>query len=256
MTLELVTIPCLADNFAYLVRDPDVNAVALIDAPEADPVLRALDERGWSLDQILITHHHADHTGGVDALRRKTGARVLGPAREQEQLPRLDGALGDSDTVRVGHETGTVIAVPGHTGGHVAYHFAASALAFTGDSLMAAGCGRVFEGTPEEMWESLARLSRLPGATRVCSGHDYLDGNLRFALTLEPGSEALARRVERVARMRDGGQPPMPWTLDEELATNPFLRANLPVLKAAIDMPGTTDARAFAEIRRRKDHFS
>lgn len=255
MALELVTIPGLTDNFAFLIRDAATGAVALVDAPEAAPILAVLRDRGWKLDLILLTHHHDDHIQAVPELRAATGARVWGAAADANRLPPLDRALAEGDGITVGHETGTVIGVPGHTSGHLAFHFPASGLAFTADSLMAAGCGRLFEGTPQQMWQSLSKLAALPPETLICSGHDYLTGNLRFAATLEPGNPALILRIERLERMRREGRLPMPSRLSEELATNPFLRAHLPGMKAAVGMENTPDAEVFAEIRARKDRF-
>ncbi len=255
MPLDLVTVPCLRDNFAYLLHDPASGQVALVDAPEAAPVLAALAERDWPLHQILITHHHDDHIQAVAEIRAATGARVLGAAADAHRLPALDVALAPGDNVAIGDETGTVLVVDGHTVGHIAFHFPSSALVFTADSLMAAGCGRLFEGTPAQMWDSLSRLTTLPDETLVCSGHDYLDGNLRFALHLEPQNSAITSRIAEVEAMRREGRLPMPWTLAEEKATNPFLRAHLPQLKEAVGLPGAPDVAAFAEIRARKDKF-
>lgn len=255
MALELVTIPCLADNFAFLLHDAGSGETALIDAPEAAPILAALNARGWSLRQILITHHHADHIQAVDAIRAATGAKVLGADADRHRLPALDRALAGGDRVQIGPEDGVVIDVPGHTLGHIAFHFPASRMVFTADSLMAAGCGRLFEGTAEQMWQSLQKLAALPPETLIGSGHDYLDGNLRFAAGLEPDNPALILRIEGLERLRREGRPPMPSTLAEELATNPFLRAHLPGVKAAVGMPDAPDAAVFAEIRARKDRF-
>ena len=255
MPLDLVVIPCLRDNFAYLLRDATTGEVALVDAPEAAPILAALQARGWALGQILLTHHHDDHIAAVPELVAATGARVSGAAADAHRLPPLDVALAPGDGVAVGAEAGTVLDVPGHTRGHVAFHFPASRLAFTADSLMAAGCGRLFEGTPAEMWDSLQRLAALPGDTRVCSGHDYLDGNLRFALHLEPGRAEIISRITEVERMRREGRLPMPWTLAEERRTNPFLRAADPALKAALGLADAPDLAVFTVLRAQKDKF-
>lgn len=255
MPLELVTIPCLADNYAYLVHDPASGATAVVDVPEAAPILAALSARGWQLTEIWLTHHHNDHIDGVPALRAATGAKVTGAAADAHRLPPLDHALPDEGTfLFAGHAVET-FPVPGHTIGHIAFHIPEARLAFTGDSLMAAGCGRLFEGTPAQMWASLSRLSALPGETLICSGHEYTTGNLRFALTLEPANAALISRNDRVAGLRREGRPSVPVPLSEERETNPFLRAHLPALKSAIGLPDASDADSFAEIRARKDRF-
>lgn len=255
MPLDLVTIPCLKDNYAFLIHDPATGATAVIDVPESAPIIAALESRGWQLSDILITHHHDDHIAGVAALRDATGAKVWGAQADAHRLPRLDTALRDGGTVTIGSETGTVIDVSGHTMGHIAFHFPDSAFVFTADSLMAAGCGRLFEGNPETMWASLSKLAALPPETLVCSGHEYTTSNIRFALSLEPGNPALISRASKVAAAREDVRPTVPSTLSEELATNPFLRAALPDLKAAVGMPGSSDVDAFAEIRKRKDRF-
>ena len=253
--LEIVTVPCRTDNYAYLVRDPASGETAVVDVPEAAPILAALADRGWDLHQILLTHHHDDHVAGVAEVRAATGAKVLGAAADSHRLPPLDRALAEGDEIAVGGVTGRVIDVSGHTVGHVAFHFPAAKAAFTADSLMALGCGRVFEGTPEMMWDSLTKLSALPPETTICSGHEYTQTNARFALTLEPENAALKDRAARVEAAREKGAPTVPSRLAEEHATNPFLRAGDPGLKAALGMADATDVEVFAEIRGRKDRF-
>jgi hydroxyacylglutathione hydrolase len=255
MPLEIVSLPCLKDNYAYLLQDEGTGAVAVVDVPEAAPVLNALRERDWKLSHILITHHHPDHIDGVAALAAATGARVIGAAADQHRLPPLDEAVTDGDTVRIGLQEGRVIDVSGHTVGHVAFHFPASKAVFTADSLMALGCGRLFEGTPAMMWESLSKLAALPPDTLVYSGHEYTQSNARFALSLEPDNAELISRSAAIDAARAEGRPTVPVFLSVELATNPFLRAYLPSMKAAIGKPGSTDAESFAEIRARKDRF-
>lgn len=255
MPLELVTIPCLSDNYAFLIHDAETGDTAVVDVPEAAPILAALAARGWSLSQILLTHHHADHIQGVEELRQQTGARVVGNAADAHRLPPLDLALDEGGEVTVGSETGRTLDVSGHTIGHIAFHFPQSELAFTGDSLMAMGCGRLFEGTAEMMWRSLSKLAALPGDTLICSGHEYTESNARFARSLEPANPALIFRSGSIAAARKDGRPTVPSQLADELATNPFLRANLPELKTAVDMADAGDAEVFAEIRRRKDKF-
>lgn len=255
MAIELVTVPCLNDNYAFLLRDPATSVVALIDAPEEGPVLSELAVRGWRLSKILLTHHHADHIGGVFGLAGTSGAKVVGAAADAHRLPPLDRQLAPGDVVRIGSEAGVVLDAPGHTVGHIAFHFPDSGLLFTGDSLMAAGCGRLFEGTPDQMWSTLSTMAALPGQTLVCSGHEYTQSNLAFAQTLEPDNPALISRIARVAEARQLGRPSVPSRLSDELATNPFLRAALPAMKAALGLPDASDVQAFAEVRARKDRF-
>ncbi|MBP6736659.1 MAG: hydroxyacylglutathione hydrolase [Rhodobacteraceae bacterium] len=255
MALELVTIPCLQDNYAYLLHDPATRQTAVVDVPEVAPILKELVRREWLLTSIFLTHHHDDHIQGVDELRTTTGARVWGADADRHRLPRLDWSLWEGDEVQVGRARGSVIDVPGHTRGHIAFHFPASGHAFTGDSLMSGGCGRLFEGTPAEMWSSLQKLAALPPETLICSGHEYTASNLRFAATIEPGNPALTARIAAVGEARAAGMPTVPVPLAEELATNPMLRAALPEIKAALGLPDAPDAVAFAEVRARKDRF-
>lgn len=253
--VEIATIPCLADNYAYLLQVPGSMRAILIDAPDAAEIEAALDARGWTLSQILITHHHNDHIAGVARLRERFGCQVLGPAAEASKLPPLDRALADGDMVGEGPIQCKVMAVPGHTLGHIAYHFPQLAAVFTADSLMAGGCGRLFEGTAAQMWDSLSRLAALPPETRVFSGHEYTASNLRFALSLDPQNAALISRIGRVQAARQNGQPSVPAPLREELETNPFLRAGTDDLRAAVGLPDAPEEQVFAEIRARKDRF-
>jgi hydroxyacylglutathione hydrolase len=255
MPLTLVTIPCLSDNYAYLVHDAATGDTAVIDVPEAEPVLAALKREGWALTDILITHHHSDHIGGVDQLRAATGAKVSGAAADAHRLPALDVALHEGDHLTVGTSTASVLDVSGHSLGHIAFYFADSDLAFTGDSLMALGCGRLFEGTPAQMWTSLNKLAALPDQTRICSGHDYSRGNTAFALTIEPANHALDERVAYMAEDRAANRPMAIVPLSVELATNPFLRANDTGIKALLGMSKASDVEVFTEIRHRKDVF-
>lgn len=255
MPLHLVTIPCLSDNYAYLLHDADSGQTACVDVPDAAPILHALRERGWTLSDILLTHHHDDHTQGVAALRAATGAMVLGAAADAHRLPPLDLALTTEMTFTIGRETATVIDVSGHTVGHIAFHFATTGIALTGDSLMAAGCGRMFEGNAPMYHASLLRLAALPNETLIASGHEYAAANLRFALSLEPDNPALILRADGVAAARAKGLPTVPSRLSEERATNPYLRVSDPALKARLGLPAATDAEVFAAIRAAKDKF-
>lgn len=252
---EIRTVPCRQDNYAYLLHDPASGRTALVDAPEAAPVEAALAAEGWRLSDILITHHHGDHVDAVATLRAATGAEVWGAAADAHRLPPLDHALSDGDAVDIGALQGRVIDVPGHTVGHIAFHFPDAGVVFTADSLMALGCGRLFEGTPAQMWASLQRLAALPPETLVCSGHEYTAANARFALTVEPANADLHARAEAVAAARAAGRPTVPSTLSEELATNPFLRAAEPGIAAHLDMAGADPVAVFARIRRMKDAF-
>lgn len=248
---DLVTVPCLKDNYAFLFRSG--GRVALVDVPEAAPILAALAERDWTLTDILLTHHHADHIQGVADLVEATGAKVWGAAADAHRLPPLDHALAPGDTVAIGQETGRVIDVSGHTIGHIAYLF--DGVAFTGDSLMAAGCGRLFEGDAAMMHASLARFGDLSDGTWIASGHEYTASNLAFALSLESGNVALKSRIAEVDRLRAEGAPSVPSILGTERNTNPFLRADEPALKAATGTIGQSDETTFAALRRAKDDF-
>jgi hydroxyacylglutathione hydrolase len=255
MPLQIAAVPCLKDNYAWLAHDAATEATAVVDVPEAAPILTALARRGWRASHILITHHHDDHIAGVKALAGATGARVIGAAADAHRLPRLDQAVAEGDLVRIGMDEGRVIAVPGHTSGHVAFHFPGSKAAFTADSLMPCGCGRVFEGTPAQMWQSLSKLMALPPETLICPGHEYTAANIRFALAVDGGNPALAARAARVQALRDKGEPTVPATLAEELATNPFLRAADPAIRAGLGLTGATDVDVFATLRAMKDRF-
>lgn len=255
MTLDLLTIPCLKDNYAYLLHDAATGDTALIDAPEAAPILEALNQHGWALRQILLTHHHWDHIDAVAAIVEATSADIVGAEADAHRLPPLTRGLIEGDVVQVGSEYGHVIDVPGHTLGHIAFYFPDSGFAFTADSLMAGGCGRLFEGTPDQMWHSLRKLASLPPETLICSGHEYTASNLRFAATIEPENEALAARIARVAKANAESRPTVPSRLSGELATNPFLRAGEPHIKASLGQPLASDAETFARLRALKDKF-
>lgn len=248
MPLELVTIRCLSDNYAYLLHGK--AGTALIDAPEAAPILSELRRRDWKLDTILLTHHHGDHIDAVPELVSKTGARVIGARADTHRLPPLDIVTEPGEALEVLGETVQVLDVSGHTIGHVAFHFPESGYAFTADSLMAMGCGRLFEGDPSMMWDSLCRLNALPPETLICSGHDYCAGNGAFALSVDPDNEALR---ERLAGTADGRLPCSPASLAEERATNPFLRVH--ELSGALGMENDPEAEIFAQLRRMKDNF-
>ena len=255
MSFDLVTIPCLSDNYAFLLRDQTSRKVALIDVPEAAPITAKLDELGWTLTEIWLTHHHPDHIQGVPALIADHPARVIGAKADAERLPPLDAAYDDGQSFTFGAHTVDVIDVSGHTVGHIAFHVPAAKCVFTADSLMALGCGRLFEGTPAQMWDSLQKLMRLPADTTVCSGHEYTQSNAKFALTVDPENAALISRAREIDQARADGEPTVPSTLSTELETNPFLRPSDPGIRAQLGMVNATDTDVFAEIRARKDRF-
>ena len=255
MSLEIVTVPCLSDNYAYILRDQGTGKVGLIDAPQAAPIEAALKSRGWGIDLILITHHHGDHIDGVDALRKLTGAEVVGAEADRRRLPALDIAVSPGDTVSLGQSATQVLDAPGHTVGHIGYWFAESRALFSADSLMVMGCGRLFEGTADQMWTTLSAMAALPDDTMIYSGHEYAESNVRFALSVDGANPQLKERAEDIARMRAQGKPTVPGRLDLERATNPFLRASEADFKARMGLQTSSDAHVFAEVRRRKDAF-
>jgi hydroxyacylglutathione hydrolase len=255
MTLELETIPCLADNYAFLVHDRKSGATALFDAPETWPIQRELEKHDWQLTHIFLTHHHADHIDGVEELVAGYHPEVIGAARDAHRLPPLDVAVEPGQAFDMWGREVQVIDAAGHTTGHVAYYLPRLGAAFTGDSLMALGCGRLFEGSAADMWATLTRLAALPDDTLICSGHEYTAANGRFALTVDGDNPELKERVELTARARALGTPTVPSSLELEKATNPFLRAADPGLKAGLGMAGAADVEVFAHIRDAKDRF-
>lgn len=256
MTLELMIVPCLADNYAYILHEIETGTTSVIDVPEAAPILQVLTARGLKLRQILITHHHSDHIAGVEALAQATGAKVIGAEADAHRLPKLDMAVHPGQSFPLGVEQIEVMGADGHTLGHVAYYLPIAGLLFSGDSLMSWGCGRLFEGSPAQMFDTLTRMAALPPGTLVCSGHEYTEANGRFALSLEPKHPALLARMAQVQAARAEGRPTLPVALSEELATNPFLRAADPALRKALGLEARASALAtFTEARARKDRF-
>ena len=223
--LEIVRIPALSDNYIWLVHDPVSDQTTVIDPAEAAPVLAEADRRGWRIGQIWNTHWHPDHTGGNAAIKEATGAVVSGPAAEAAKIPTLDVTLSEGDSVRLGDHVATVMETPGHTAGHITFHLAGDATVFTGDTLFAMGCGRLFEGDAAQMFANMQRLAALPPETIVYCAHEYTQSNGRFALVAEPDNEATRERMKAVDSNRAQGVATVPTTIAEELATNPFLRA-------------------------------
>jgi hydroxyacylglutathione hydrolase len=255
MPAEISVFLCLSDNYGVLLHDPNSGATAAIDAPEAAPVEAALEANGWTLTDILVTHHHADHTDGIPALKTKHKCRVVAPQEVAAKYDFVDEAVREGDKVKVGKLTGNVIDTPGHTTGHISYWFHDDALAFVGDTLFSIGCGRVIEGTPEMMWTSLCKLRDLPADTEIYCGHEYTAANIKFAKTIEPNNPVLMARDAEVRRELQEQRPTIPTTIGDEKLANPFLRADRPEVAANVGMAGAPAAKVFAEIRQRKNTF-
>jgi hydroxyacylglutathione hydrolase len=252
-TLQIYQFPCLSDNFGVLIHDSEAGLTASIDAPEADRVAGALKEKGWKLTHVLTTHHHADHTGGNAPLKTATGCRIIGPRDEAAKIPGIDETVGGGDRFAFGSHQVEVLDTPGHTAGHITYVIPSAKVAFVGDTLFAIGCGRVIEGTPQMMWESLKKLMALPKDTAVYCGHEYTQSNAKFALTIEPDNAALQKRAREVDEERAAGRPTLPTTIALELETNPFLRPHVPAIQKRLGLEGRPDWEVFAEIRERKN---
>ena len=253
--LEIELVPCLRDNYAYLVRDADDGVCAVVDPSEAAPVRVALAARGWRLTHILNTHHHPDHTGGNAQLKREFDAKVIGPGKDRERIPALDIGVDETTPFTLGSHPARVLEIPAHTSAHIAFAFDADGAVFTGDTLFAMGCGRLFEGTPEMMWRSLSKLVALADSMRVYCGHEYTLNNGRFALTLEPGNGDLVARMREVETLRASDAPTIPSTIGLEKKTNPFLRPDSPEIRRTLNMADASNVEVFAEMRTRKDVF-
>jgi hydroxyacylglutathione hydrolase len=253
--LTIHMFPCLSDNYGYLLHDAESGATAAVDTPDADEIGAQLEAKRWRLTHILNTHHHADHAGGNLELKRRTACTIVGPRADAARIPGIDVAVGEGDVVALGRHRARVFDTPGHTRGHIVYWFAEAQAAFVGDTLFAMGCGRLFEGTPGEMWSSLQKILAWPDDTRLYCAHEYTQSNARFALTVEPQNRDLERRAERVARLRAAGKATVPTTLVEERATNPFLRPHSPALRETIGLESAPDVAVFAKTRALKDAF-
>jgi hydroxyacylglutathione hydrolase len=251
--LEIYQFTCREDNYCVLVHDPKSGMTASIDAPEETPIRVALEQKGWHLSHILNTHHHFDHVEGNNNLKRDFNCTIIGPADEADKIPLLDQPVGHGDQFSMGDIPIEVIGTPGHTLGEISYYFPDANVVFTGDTLFALGCGRIFEGTPAMMWQSLQRLSQLPRETKVYCGHEYTLANAGFAATIDPHNSALQQRIEDIKRLRADNQPTLPTTIGLELDTNPFMRPSDPAIRNNLAMENASDAEVFAEIRGRKD---
>lgn len=259
---ELVTLPVLKDNYAFLLHDEASSSTALVDIPEHGPIVAELDKRGWALTDIWITHHHWDHIDGLASLldacaERGWTPRVVAATADMHRLPAdlITQQVADGDTFTFADMPVQIIDVPGHTVGHIALYLPTADILFTADSLMALGCGRLFEGTPAQMWDSMQKLRALPKQTIVCSGHEYTQSNAKFALTVDPDNAALQQRATDITLARAKDLPTVPSTLQLECDTNPFLRADNAAIKAGLNMATASDLEVFTEIRARKDRF-
>jgi hydroxyacylglutathione hydrolase len=255
MALAIEQFTCRSDNFGVLIHDPVSGVTASIDAPEEKPIGAKLAEKGWTLDHIFTTHHHNDHVEANLALKSAFGCKITGPSGEAAKIPGLDRAVGQGDKIAFGEFEIDVLETPGHTLGHISYVIPKAGVAFVADTLFAMGCGRVFEGTPEMMWNSLEKLLALPDTTQIYCGHEYTLANARFALSIEPGNADLVARAKDVEALRNAGKPTLPTTMAVEKKTNPFLRVDVPEIRANLGMADATPAEVFAEIRKRKDDF-
>lgn len=255
MPAQFCLFLCLNDNFGVLVHDPESGATTAIDAPEATPIEAALKRAGWRLTDILVTHHHHDHTGAIEELKERHRCRVVAPDAEAEGIPGVDQTVREGERVCVGSLEARVIETPGHTAGHVSYFFPADKLVFVGDTLFSIGCGRVIEGNAEMMWNSLTKLRELPDDTRIFCGHEYTLANIRFAKTIEPANAILAAREQEATRLIAENKPTIPSFMGDERAANPFLRADRPEVAEAVGLVGKPAWQVFAEIRERKNRF-
>ncbi len=254
-TLEVQQIPCLSDNYGYLVHDTVSGLTATIDTPDTGPILQALEKKGWRLDFIFNTHHHDDHAGGNLALKEKTGCEIIGPRADAGRIPGIDRQVGEGDSVTLGEWQFTVHDTPGHTRGHIVYHCQQAGVAFVGDTLFALGCGRLFEGTPAQMWDSLQKILSWPDQTLIYCAHEYTQANARFALSVEPGNTDLVARDVQISAARERGEPTVPTTLALERKTNPFLRPHSSNLQRTVGLVGASDVEVFARTRELKDSF-
>jgi hydroxyacylglutathione hydrolase len=247
--------PCLNDNYGFLVHEPDAGLTATIDTPEVASINAALEAKDWTLTHIFNTHHHFDHAGGNEALKAQWSCQIVGAGNDAARIPGIDVQVNDGEHFQFGASTVAVLEVPGHTSGHIAFHLADDGIAFVGDTLFALGCGRLFEGSPAQMWQSLSKLMALPDETVIYCAHEYTAANAAFALSVEPGNARLQQRADEIASLRANNTPTVPTTIALEKATNPFLRPDSQNLQETLGMAGDDLVAIFAETRRRKDSF-
>lgn len=253
--IEIIQLPALTDNYTYLLHDPRSRETAVIDPATSQPILDILNEKKWPLKYILNTHHHFDHIGGNLELKQKTNCQILTSKKDLSRIPGADKVLKHNDQIQLGNQVAEIIETPGHTLGHIVYYFRASNALFCGDTLFSMGCGRLLEGTAEQLWHSLQQLKNLPKNTQIYCSHEYTQANGKFALSLEPNSLPLKQRIQQVNQLRSNNKATIPSTLEQELATNPFLREDSPVIQQSINMLGRPATEIFKKIRELKDNF-
>lgn len=253
--LEILQIPVLTDNYIYLIHDPDSKQTAVVDPAVAEPVLAVLKNLNWKLSYIFNTHHHGDHVGGNLELKSRTGCKIVAAKSDYHRIPGIDIGMQNGDSFALGQHQIKIIETSGHTSGHIVYHFPDDGLLFCGDTLFVMGCGRLFEGTAQQLWQSLQKLKKLPAATKVYCAHEYSLNNGKFALTVEPDNQALQTRVIEIKQLRRNSQPTVPSTIGEELATNPFFREHSLSIQKHLQMTGKTPVEIFTALRKLKDHF-
>lgn len=253
--LEIVQYEYGSDNYGQILHDIKTGATAAVDVGDGPGLLAVLAKKGWKLNQLWITHHHGDHVAGLAEVKSATGCKVFGPSKTAGQIGNIDVTLADGDTFEFAGREVAILHTPGHTLDMINFHVASESIVFTGDTLFALGCGRVFEGDAEMMWASLSKLMQLPATTRIYCGHEYTLSNARFSLSVDPGNATLKARAAETEKLREQNKPTVPSLLSEELATNPFLRPSDQGIRQHLGMESASDAEVFAEIRKRKDNF-
>ena len=253
--LDIIQLPVLNDNYIYIIHEPVSGETAVVDPAIAEPVLDTIKTKGWTLTFILNTHHHWDHVGANLELKEKTNCQILACESDHSRIPGIDKGLKHGDTIKLGNQVAEIIETPGHTIGHIVYHFRNNNALFCGDTLFSMGCGRLFEGTAEQMWQSLQQLKKLPSQTKIYCTHEYTQANGKFALTLEPDNQQLLQRIQQVSQLRADNKATVPSTIEQELATNPFFREDSQAIQQSINMTGQPAVEIFKKVRELKDSF-
>jgi len=253
--IQIQQIPVLQDNYIYLIHETESGETAVVDPAIAEPVLTVLEKNNWQLTYILNTHHHADHVGGNKELKTATQCKIIGSKSDSKRIPEIDITLQNNDTFTIGTQTVKIIECSGHTLGHIAFYLADANALFCGDTLFSMGCGRLFEGSAEQMWQSLTKFTQLPLDTQIYCAHEYSLANAKFALSVEPNNTELTRTIDHFTQLRKNNTATIPTSLEQEIATNPFLRLNSAEIRSSLNLEGVTDLKVFTELRKRKDNF-